>query len=223
MEKLTFSAQLRTIAGKAVKTVRAQRLIPANVSVPGENSIMLALPQAAFLKLYEKAGDNGLIYLTIEGEKTARPVLVEDLQVDVVKNHPIHVVFRQVNLKEKLKAEIPVEVIGQSEVPESVLLTLHDVIEVEALPTDLPEKFEIDASTLTAIGQTITYADLKYDKTKVTLVLGEETEESPVVMLQEFKEQAEPVEEAPVAEGTEGEAAAPATEGTEEKTEEKAE
>jgi hypothetical protein len=86
-----------------------------------------------------------------------------------------------------------------------VLVVVKDEIEVEALPADLPEKFEIDVSLLTEVGQMVTYADLKYDRSKVTLVLGEEGEEEPVVLVQEQREE-EPEEEPEVVEGEEGEA-----------------
>ena len=40
-------------------------------------------------------------------------------------------------------------------------------IKVEALPTDLPEKFEVDVSVLAEVDQSIMIKDLKYDKAKV--------------------------------------------------------
>lgn len=206
-EKHTFKAQARTLKGKKVKQLRAQGLLPGNVINPGKESLMISVPQTPFRRLYAEVGDTGLIYLSIEGEKE-RPVLVEEVIYHPVTGEAQHLVLRQVNLKEKISASVPVEIIGEVSVPNSVLITVVDEVTVEALPTDLPEKFEVDVSTLTEIGQAITFADLKFDREKVTLDIGEQTEDSPVVLLQEVKE--EVIEETPAeaAEGAEGEAAA---------------
>jgi len=205
--KMTFTSVPRTIQGKKVKKLRLQSLIPANITQQDRDSVMITVDLSNFNRLYRKVGDTGLIYLTVEGEKAERPVLVDDLVVHPVTGIPSHVVFRQVNLKEKISAEVPVEIIGESKVKDSVVLTVASEISVEALPTDLPEKFVIDISVLTEIGQAITYADLQYDQSKVTLNLGEQDKDSPVVLLQGIAE--EVVEAAPVIEAGADGAATP--------------
>jgi len=195
-EKLTFPAQTRTIMGKKVKQLRTQGLVPANIMSHNQDSLPISVNALDFTKLYRKAGDTTLIYVTIDGETKARPVLIEDLEVHPVTDQVLHIVFKQVNLKEKIKAQIPVELVGEFSIDGAVLLTVRDSIEVEALPTDLPEKFEINVELLTKIGQVITFDDLSYDKTKVELQVSEEERTSPVVIVQEVKEE---IEEAPEA------------------------
>lgn len=211
--KISFQVSTRTIKGKKVSALRAQGLVPANVMSGGVESLMISMPQQAFKKLYKQVGDTQVIYLSVDG-KEERPVLVEE-----VASHPVtglvrHVVFHQVNLKEKIEAEVPVEVIGENKIPNTVILTVHDTITVEALPTDLPEKFVVDISKLTEVGQSITFADLDYDKDKVEIKMDEEMT-SPVVILQEVKEEVEeaPVVAAEAVPGAEGGEAAPAAEG----------
>jgi hypothetical protein len=80
------------------------------------------------------------------------------------------------------------------------------------LPTDLPEKFEIDISKLTQVGQSVSYQDLVYDKNLVTLMIEEEELNNPIVILQEQKEE---VEEEPTPE-TEVVGASEADKSTEE-------
>ncbi|CAN5307106.1 hypothetical protein BH10PAT2_BH10PAT2_1560 [soil metagenome] len=207
-EKITFSARPRTIIGKKSNRLRAQSLIPANISGDLDKPIAVAVEKSACVKLYDKVGDTGLVYLTVEGEKAARPVLVNEVQMDPILNNVLHVVFRQVNLNVKVEAEVPVELIGELQVKDALVVTVQDAIKVSALPQDLPEKFEIDISLFTEIGQQVTFAQLSYDKTKVELDVEEEQMETPVVLVQEVKEE---VIEEPVAavEGAEG-AAAPA-------------
>lgn len=196
-----FTAQPRVITGKKVSQLRRQGLVPANISGNVEETIPVSMDAKKFDALYKQVGDTGLFYLTIEGEKKDRPALVSEVQRDSLSDAALHVVFRQVNLSEKITAEVPVEVVGEFEVKGAILATLKDVVEVEALPQDFPEKFEIDATQLTEVGQMVSYKDLQFDRSKVTLMIDEDQLEEPVVMVQEVKEEAEP-------EATEGDVAA---------------
>jgi large subunit ribosomal protein L25 len=212
-QKISFTAQTRTIEGKKVKQLRKQGKIPANISGNVEKTVPVSLDKVGFTKLYEKVGDTGLFYVKVEGEEKDRPVLVSEDQRDPISGELVHVVLRQVNLSEKIKAEVPVEVIGVFEIKDALVVTVHDAIEVEAFPQDLPEKFEIDISQFTEVGQMVTFNQLNYDKSKVTLMVEEDQLDSPVVLVQEVKEE---VEEVVVAAPAEGDAAAPApTEGGE--------
>lgn len=204
-QKITFSVTPRTLMGKKVKQLRSQGMMPGNVMGNSVASTPVSINTNQFIKLYDQVGDTGLFYLEIEGEKTPRPVLVVDVEADAMSGIPQHVVFKQVNLTEKITAEIPVELVGEFKLAGAVLLTVHDSIEVEALPADFPEKFEIDVTGLTEIDQAVTFNDLNYDRSKITLMVGEEELDTPVVLVQEVRE--EPVEEEAPAEAAEGEAA----------------
>ncbi len=204
-EKISFSAKPRTLIGKKSHQLRAINQIPANISGDLEKSLPISLDKTAFNKLYAKVGDTGLIYLTIDGEKKARPVLINEVQIDPILANVLHVAFRQVDLNEKVSAEVPVELIGELQVKNALVVTVQDAIKVSALPQDLPEKFEIDISQFTEFDQSVTFAQLSYDKSKVELEVEEEQLDTPVVLVQEVKEQ---VEEEPVAATpAEGEAA----------------
>lgn len=204
-QKINFKAVPRTLVGKKVKKLRSQGQVPANIMGHSIESVPISVGSTQFVRLYNQVGDSGLFYLEVEGETEARPVLVDQVDSDPLSGLPQHVVFRQVNLKEKVTAEIPVEVIGEFKLANAVVITVHDSIEVEALPADLPEKFEVDISSLSEIGQAITFKDLSFDREKVELQVSEEELDTPVVLVQEVKE--EPVEEVPTEETAEGEAA----------------
>jgi large subunit ribosomal protein L25 len=209
-EKITFQAKSRTLSGKKVGQLRRMNQIPANVSGNVDKTVPVSVEQLAFERLYDKVGDTGLFYLKVEGEKTDRPVLVGEVQSDPISQKVLHVVFRQVSLSEKVTAEVPVEVVGETEIKNAIVAVVHDAIKVEALPQDLPEKFVIDISTFTEIGQMVTFNELEYDRNLVRLDVEEEQLATPVVMVQEVKEEKEEVVAAAPAEGE-----AVATEGAE--------
>lgn len=207
MTQIEITAQPRE--NKKPKQLRALGFIPANIY--GEDgSLSIQLKQNDFTKLYNQVGESGLLYISVVGEKKLRPALIEEAQVDSLSGKHLHVSFHQVSLKEKITAEIPVEIEGEFKVDGGVMVQVKDIVEVEALPTDLPEKFVFSASVLTEIGQVITYKDLQYDKSKVTVLMGDGGEEEPLVIVQEQKEEVEetPAEETPV----EGAEAAPTAE-----------
>src|SRR3990172_3239160 len=156
MTQTTFAVEKR--AAEKPKHLRKQGIVPGNI-FGKDGSIAVQMPALGFRNLYREVGETGLVYLEVTGSKKQHPVLVDEVQVDPVDSSFVHVAFKQVDLADKIKAEVPVEVIGKFEVPEATMVVVKDKIEVEALPTDLPEKFEIDVSILKTVGQTIAYKD----------------------------------------------------------------
>lgn len=217
-DKHVLSIQKRDLKGKQNKQLRREGVVPANLFGSGEESLAISLGKKELVKMLLKVGETPLFYLKLEDKEI--PALVDELQTHPLSNEPEHVSFKRVNLKEKISSEIPIELVGENNVSAAVVVLTIDVVEVEALPTDLPEKFELDISQLTEIGQSLGYDDLAYDKAKVKLVVDEENLEDPIVLLQEVKE--EVVEEIPEAEeGAEG--TSKATEEPDAATEEKTE
>ncbi len=217
MDRLSLQADERKILGKKVKQLRRDGKLPAHVFGKGVEGEIVSVEAKEFLKTFQSAGETGLIDLKIGTEKV-RPVLIREVQYDPVSGDLIHVDFYQVNLTEKVKVPVPLVLIGEQ--PESVhlgetivLQTLNEV-EVEALPTDLVEKIEVDISPLQAIDDAITVAQLSYDREKLVLDADPEAiivKLAPAVtaeMEKLMEEQA--AEQAAAAETTAGEEGAPA-------------
>jgi len=198
-----LSAQKRSLQGKKVSLLRKQGILPANVYGDESGSVSLSVNLKQFVKLYDQVGDTGLFYLSVEGEKKSRPVMVSEAQLDPLFLKPVHVSFKQVSLSQKIKADVPVVTTGEFGVHDAVVVVAQDSIEVEALPTNIPENFTVDVSRFEEIGQSVTYNDLEYNRDEVVLMVDEEELGNPVVLVQEVKEEVE--EEVPVPEGEEGE------------------
>ena len=194
-QKITFNAAKR--GESKAKKLRREGIVPANVYRPGEDSIALQFKELSFVKLYKEVGDSSLVYLNVDGLKSAIPVLIDEVSYDYMGKNIEHVVFRGVNLKEKVKANVAVELIGEFIVDDAVIVLVKDEVEVEALPADLPEKFEIDQSRFTKAGDALTLADLDFDKSKVELVLGEDEDPAEVTIVAVQEQREEEVEEVP--------------------------
>lgn len=215
---MKLTGKKRTLLGKKVKQLRREGSVPANIFGDVKESQAITLNTREFVKVYKEAGDTSVIALSIDGETKGRPVLVDSVEYHPLHQTVMHVSFRQVNLKEKISAEVPIELINQLEIKEVTPVLLRESIEVEALPNDLPEAFEIDLAKFTEVGQEVTIAQLPYDHSKVEIL--EDDLEQVVLQIQEVKQMEEVVEETPVAEGAE---TTEQTEGEAEKKEEDAE
>ena len=206
-----LKADKRTITGRQVKTLRRQGILPANVFGKTTKSVSLQVAIKEFTSVADEVGETGLVDLNVAGEDSSRPVLITNIHAHPVTGHPLHADFHQVDLTQKVTANIPVELIGESPAVKeknAVLITLLDEIEVEALPADLPEKFAVDISGLKEFNDSVLVSDLKVDAAKVTIKADLAAQ---IVMVQEPKEkeiappppaEAAPVEgETPPAEG----------------------
>lgn len=177
MDRLSLSAEERIILGKKVKALRRDGKLPAHVFGKGIEGENVLVSQKDFVKTLKVAGETGLIDLKIGTEKV-RPVLVREVQYDVISGEPIHIDFFQVNLTQKVKVSVPIALIGEEpesvHLGESIVLQTISEVEVEALPADLIEKIEVDISTLKAIDDAITIGQLNYDKSKLAISAAEE-------------------------------------------------
>lgn len=164
MQKIPLRAQERTLLGKKVKNLRKRGLIPAHVFGKGLETEHVSVKVIDFRKVYDQAGETGLVDLRI-GEEKVRPVLIRDVQFDPLKGNPLHIDFYQVNLKEKVSVPVPIVVIGEEpEIVhrgEAVVIQPLSEVEVEALPAELPENIEVDISKLKAIDDAILVSELK--------------------------------------------------------------
>lgn len=200
MEKLGLIVFPRAVFGKKVKNLRKEGLIPANIYGKGVTSTAVQVEGKDLAKVANQAGETTLIELSLEKEK--RPVLIHNIQHHPVTDEVLHVDFHQVDLKEKTTAEVPIKLVGESEIVQSgqglLLQTLND-LEIEALPEDFPHEIEVDVSKFTEVGQSILVKDLKIPS-KVTVKNDPET---TVVSVQNAEMKEEVVEEAPAPEEVE--------------------
>lgn len=184
MSTFELSANIRTLFGRKTKQLRVKGIAPGNIFGKKIKSIAIELDKAVLLDTMRKAGETGLIHLKIKGDDKMHPVLVSGYALDPVTDTVLHVDFHEVDLKQKTTASVPVHMVGESPAVKegNILVILRNEIDVEALPTDLPESIQVDISGLNAVGDTVHAKDLKVDRSKVTLDIEDE---EPVVTVQE--------------------------------------
>lgn len=206
MKRSKITAEKRSVLGKKVKKLRKQGALPVNLYGKKIKSQALQVKTDDFKKVYKEVGETGLVDLQVDKEKETHPVLIHNIQVHPVTGDFLHADLHEVELKEKMKAEIPLVITGKSPAVESkqgVLIQPLNKLEIEALPTDLPEQIEVDISGLKEVDQEIKIKDLKLSS-GVSLASGvdENTLVAKIGPLEEEIAEPQPAAEEP-AEGEE--------------------
>lgn len=211
MELLELVAKARDTKVKAA-AVRRQNMIPAVCYGKGFDSKSIQLEYQAFRKAYKQASTTQVLNLNIDGDKV--PVLIHEIVYNPISDRFDHVDFLQIDLKKKVTATVPVELVGIAPAIKNfngvVTLTKHE-IEVKCLPMDIPHEIKVDVSKLENIGDAIHISDLvlgdkveildDLSETLVSVSQVEEFVEKEAVVPEELK--AEPTAEGAAAEGGE--------------------
>lgn len=175
-EIITLEAQPRTITGKKVKQLRAMDWIPAVIyGQKLEQAVNIQVPVDNLRAALRRAGGTGLIEITVGADK--HTVLVREVQRDVLSNDILHVDFHAVSLDTQIRTEVPFVTVGTPEMVrtgEAIVATESILIEIEALPTNIPAHLELNVARLAEIGDFLTVADL--DVPEGVTVLTEPTE-----------------------------------------------
>jgi large subunit ribosomal protein L25 len=167
MKEVTLKVRLREKRGKEqIKKLRKNGFIPAVVYGQNTASLPLEIDGKVFHALIRRGlGENVLVTLTMDDQKEKdRKVLIREVQRDPVRGDIVHVDFHEISLTKKLSIQVPIHLVGIPEGVTSGGILQHVLreLEVECLPTAIPEKIDVEVSHL-QIGDSIHVADLKLE------------------------------------------------------------
>ena len=136
--------------------------IPAVFYGAGKKTTPISVSKIDFKRIWRDAGESSAVKIEIpEGNVD---VLIHEVQVDPVTNEPIHVDFLAIDMKKKIKVEVPLVFEGVSNAVKSgignLVKVLHE-LEIEALPADLPHNLVVDISKLETLNDQIFVSDVK--------------------------------------------------------------
>lgn len=224
MEKVVLKAEVRTGTGKkTAKDLRKKKIIPANVYKGSKGAVSLQVASDDLNEaLRTKAGENVIITLKISGEGNVKDktVLIKEIQREPIKNRILHVDFNEISMTEVLKVDVPLATRGEPvgvKVDGGILEHVMWELQVECLPMAIPEKIEVDVSSL-KIGDTVFVKNITApegvkiltDTELIAMIVKPPKAEVPVVeeaavegaaepeLIRKKKEEAEEGEEAPV-------------------------
>jgi large subunit ribosomal protein L25 len=159
-QQYTLDAQPRTIIGKKVRFLRRQDLIPAVIYGFGGEPVHISCPRRPLEIVLANAGGTHIVNVAVDG--TSHATIVREVQRDVIRRSDIiHVDFMRVDLTKTLRTDVPIALIGTPKLANDLqLLQNITSIEVESLPTNIPEHINVDISNLTELGAHISIGDL---------------------------------------------------------------
>lgn len=161
MEKIVIQATRRTVTGKKVGALRRAGKLPGVLYGHQTESTPILMELRDASRVLAHASSSQLITVNLDGKEFA--TLVREKQRDFIKGTLLHVDFQVVSLTEKIRTTVGIELAGSSPAVKDyngVVVQELDEVEVEALPQDLPEKFVVDISGLTKIGDAVYVRDL---------------------------------------------------------------
>ena len=194
----------RTELRKQNRGLRAAGGVPGVVYGHRVDPVSVTLPRREFERAFHKVGRTQLLDLKIDGEGGSRKVLVREVQYDPRGGGVLHVDFYQVNLKEKITADVPVVLVGEAPAVQrrdGELQQNVNSLRVSCLPADIPEHVEVDVSGLEAVDDGIRVGQL-FVPAEVEILNDPEELVVKIAVIREIEEE-EPVE----VEGEEGEVA----------------
>ena len=191
MEQKELAVELRNKTGKGVsRQLRMNGLIPGVVYGKGMEPVPVTIkPKELGAVVAGEGGQNNLIVLKGGGSLDGATVIVADILRDALRGDLMHADLHKIVLTDKLRVHVPVSFVGTAVgVKEGGMLdvVMHS-LDVECLPTQIPDHIEIDVTALT-LGHSIHVSELQLPagvrvlddpKASVVSILGRAKEETP--------------------------------------------
>ncbi len=201
-ERPSITLSNRQVVGKKVKVLRREGFVPVHYYGSGIESLSLQASGATLRKVVTEAGANIPVEVVVEGSSESDICFVREVQWHPVNGTLLHVDFMHVDITERVTAEVPVVLTGQSEAVRElggVLIQPFQTLPVEALPLDMPKEVTVDITPLLMFGDAIRVGDIEVEEAFTIL----RDDDDLLVTVQEPRVEEEIVDEEEELEGEE--------------------
>lgn len=171
MAQSVLNVKRRVRMGKSgSKAIRNEGNIPAVVyGRDSEPESIVVNPSELKEALSTKAGENTLLEMHITdwegGNEATKLSLLREVQTDYITNKTIHLDFLELDMNQKFSVKVPVKISGRSigvHEEKGMLEEIMREVEIECLPSDIPNFFEIDVTDL-HINESVHVKDLEVE------------------------------------------------------------
>ena len=160
METQPLQVKIRKDSG-SIKSRKSRNagLIPAILYGHKQGNLMFSLNKKEFSRVL----DSKVKMVNLKWDSSEETAIIKEVQFDTFGKEILHADFIRTDLTEKITTQVPIVLYGTSQgVREGGILD-HALkeIEIECLPTEIPENVRINISEL-AVGKTIHLADIEF-------------------------------------------------------------
>ncbi|MBI2347223.1 MAG: 50S ribosomal protein L25 [Deltaproteobacteria bacterium] len=163
METIEIQIEPREAGAKGrAKQLRREGKLPGIFYGPKAESVPLELDRKDFLSRVAGLEGSHLIRIKSSSPLLAeRVALVKEMQFHPVTGEVVHADLYEVDLSARIRVKVPLHFVGKAEgvVRGGILQPVVREIEVECLPMDIPEYFDVEVSSLD-IGDSLHVKDL---------------------------------------------------------------
>ncbi len=164
MAKIQLKIAERTaVGGQRPARIRRRGLIPGVVYGGEGGAFSVSVDRKYLEKEIGGINENQILSLLVAEQEKPRLAIVKEIQHNHLTDAIIHIDFEEISLTEKLTAAVPILRLGEAAGVRDggILAQVVREIFVRCLPTELPEKIEVDVSPL-KIGDSVQVKDVKF-------------------------------------------------------------
>lgn len=163
MKIYQLTLQKRSVTGKAVKQLLTDGILPCVAYGKGVQSVTAQVPYREFEKIYRSTGSSSLVDVTFPDGSMKKALIIEVAKNPLTEQY-VHADIFIVDMKEKMKAKVPLNFVGESkavkELGANLTKTLQE-LEIECLPDQLPNRIDVSLEILVNVGDMIRVSDIQ--------------------------------------------------------------
>jgi len=200
MQPQPLKVEKRRELGKGpARRLRREGKLPGTLYGKRVGNLPIAVPYRDLERLLQREGESVLLKVVLqEGDRIQEyPAIIKEVQRDPIKEVLLHVDLHQIALDEEIRAEVPLLLVGEPKGVKRGGILQHSlrVVEVECLPTHLPEHISVEVSELD-IGDSLKVEDIVPPPGVKILTEGDSLIATVVAPALEAEEEAETAPEA---------------------------
>ena len=150
------------LGSRRTRRLRSQGLIPGVLYGKG-HARPISVPERELRSaMTGPSGLHAILDVVIEGQTTVHPSILAEYQQHPIRGTIMHIDLREVRLDQPIHATVVVHLVGEAVGVKSggMLSLVAREIQVEALPTDVPEHIDVDVSNM-EVGDVLRLADVR--------------------------------------------------------------
>ena len=173
MATVELKAKVRKDSGKGhARKARGAGLVPAVLYGQGEDPLPLSVGYKDFYPvIHTRAGENVILDLKIDGaDRGECKAIIREIQYHPVRGEILHVDFQHISMTKEITVNVPLQIVGESvgvKTRGGVLEIIQREVEVECLPSSIPETIRVDVAELD-VGDSLQVRDLVAEGVRIT-------------------------------------------------------